>query len=1033
MQNYGPIDDDKDGDDSDDDNDDDDEMDGKSLKVKKIGNSFRNYSPLHIAVTKNRLDIVKLLLANGADVNIKVDNCHSVLNTAVKTENIGLIKLLLEAGADVSHVSFFKVKFKRRSYYSDDIPPIRRYLDDIPIPPKLRGFAPLHVATKRNNLEAVKLLINQGADPNIEVQNNSSPFFMAVLNENCEILEYLLQHGADVNRKEFWGYFRGYPAIYFAIQNNYLDIIKLLISYGAETNDNAQAVYEAIEQKNLGLAKFLIKVGFDVNVSDNESEMSTTAPLTLNTALDGNDLDMIEFLLINGADINCPMTPSVLRLFSYCERYDFLKEHIVRVKVLKSYTGDLENVDLSSSEVEIPYDSSDEKNSRMLNEWLESFETKCKEEILIMQGEMIGTSRVTYYELLKKNIYQLGMYAKNPSIATVLSGNEVEKTFPIYGVIIKNCFEKGVLRKELLDQVEKHLSDILSKLPHSVVIEIFSYLKNDDLKHFIKYLNIMLNFEGINHEIIEKFISSGVDINSPGTYNQNNSYTILHAAIDNNCEIKSIKLILGKNPNINALMQNYGPIDDDKDGDDSDDDNDDDDEMDGKSLKVKKIGNSFRNYSPLHIAVTKNRLDIVKLLLANGADVNIKVDNCHSVLNTAVKTENIGLIKLLLEAGADVNHVSFFKVEPKKQTYYLDNTPIPPKLRGFAPLHVATKRNNLEAVKLLINEGADPNIEAKNNPFALLMAVCDRNYEIVEYLLEHGADVNRKNSFGYYIGYPPLNFAIQRNRLDIVKLLISYGAETKDNGEAIYIAIEKKNFKIAKFLMKLGFDVNVPDRYGNSGPVPLNLALEGFYFEIIELLLINGADLNPPLTPDESIAHIFYYGELNKILKEHIIKVRVLKRHTGKLEIVDLSASEVEIPHDEWEEEEIQKAKVWLESYELQCEEEIKKMQREMIGTSRLSYYELLKKNIYQLETCVKNARIATVLSGDEIRKTFPVYSAILKNCFEKGVLRKELLEQVEKHLSDILSKLPHSVVIEIFSYLKNDDLKRFIKYLKMN
>ncbi|KAH0539866.1 hypothetical protein KQX54_009270 [Cotesia glomerata] len=541
----------------------------------------------------------------------------------------------------------------------------------------------------------------------------------------------------------------------------------------------------------------------------------------------------------------------------------------------------------------------------------------------------------------------------------------------------------------------------------------------------------MLNFDGINHEIIEKLISSGVDINSPGTYNKNNSYTILHAAIDNNCEIKSIKLILGKNPNVNALMQKYGPIDDDKDGDDSDDDDDDNDndnEMDGKW-----IGNSFRNYSPLHIAVTKNRLDIVELLFANDADVNIQVDNCHSVLNTAIKTENIGLIKLLLEAGADVNHISFFKVEPKKQTYYLDNTPIPVKLRGFAPLHVATKRNNLEAVKLLINEGADPNIEAKNNPFALLMAVCDRNYEIVEFLLEHGADVNRKNSFGYYIGYPPLNFAIQRNRLDIVKLLISYGAETKDNGEAIYIAIEKKNFKIAKFLMKLGFDVNVPDRYGNSGPVPLNLALEGFYFEIIELLLINGADLNPPLTPDESIAHIFYYGELNKILKEHIIKVRVLKRHTGKLEIVDLSASEVEIPHDEWEEEEIQKAEVWLESYELQCEEEIQKMQREMIGTSRLSYYEFLKKNIYQLETYVKNASIATVLSGDGIKKAFPIYSAILKNCFEKGVLRKELLEQVEKHLSDILSKLPHSVVIEIFSYLKNDDLKRFIKYLKMN
>jgi len=61
----------------------------------------------------------------------------------------------------------------------------------------------------------------------------------------------------------------------------------------------------------------------------------------------------------------------------------------------------------------------------------------------------------------------------------------------------------------------------------------------------------------------------------------------------------------------------------------------------------------YRNVSALYLAVLNNQLDVVRVLLANKADVNITADNGYTPLMVAAHTGNVEIVKLLLENDAD--------------------------------------------------------------------------------------------------------------------------------------------------------------------------------------------------------------------------------------------------------------------------------------------------------------------------------------------------------------------------------------------
>lgn len=95
-------------------------------------------------------------------------------------------------------------------------------------------------------------------------------------------------------------------------------------------------------------------------------------------------------------------------------------------------------------------------------------------------------------------------------------------------------------------------------------------------------------------------------------------------------------------------------------------------------------------WTPLHKAAFSGRTDITKLLLAAGADPNAELSSGDTPLHCAAYFDRKGVVKLLIEKGVDPNAKG-----------YKDGT----------PLHVAAERAwSPESLRLLIEAGGDPSV-----------------------------------------------------------------------------------------------------------------------------------------------------------------------------------------------------------------------------------------------------------------------------------------------------------------------------------
>jgi len=84
-----------------------------------------------------------------------------------------------------------------------------------------------------------------------------------------------------------------------------------------------------------------------------------------------------------------------------------------------------------------------------------------------------------------------------------------------------------------------------------------------------------------------------------------------------------------------------------------------------------------------------------------------------NALHAAVAKENIELCKLFIENGININST---------------------QTQNVTPLHSAVHRGNLELVKLLITNGADSSLKMDNGDDALIIAKRDQHTEILNFL-----------------------------------------------------------------------------------------------------------------------------------------------------------------------------------------------------------------------------------------------------------------------------------------------------------
>ena len=126
---------------------------------------------------------------------------------------------------------------------------------------------------------------------------------------------------------------------------------------------------------------------------------------------------------------------------------------------------------------------------------------------------------------------------------------------------------------------------------------------------------------------------------------------------------------------------------------------------------------------------------------------------------------------------------------------------------------------------------------------SLSKSISERDYKQIELFLEQGYDVNKGDFFGY-----PLLKAVTIQDMALIIKLLDNGADINiKNGSgqtALYIAVSKGNKSIVRYLLERKADPHILTVYKMS---PFVKAVESVYkndFEIIDIFLENGYDIN---------------------------------------------------------------------------------------------------------------------------------------------------------------------------------------------
>lgn len=253
--------------------------------------------------------------------------------------------------------------------------------------------------------------------------------------------------------------------------------------------------------------------------------------------------------------------------------------------------------------------------------------------------------------------------------------------------------------------------------------------------------------------------------------------------------------------------------------------------------------------TPLHNAAKFGQLEIAQLLLDNGVDVNARTLHSYSVFDTAVAADDFEMVELLLDAGAAGNLCDALRIAS-----FLGNHKIVLRLlkeaadvngleRSRIALKHLMKRRGLETALYLPLGEAPVKAPAHISGSALQCAVMGGNIEMVQLLLDKGANLNARG--GEYCG-DALQCAAERCDLRILQLLLDKGAEVNASpgrfGTALQAAVSNCCTPITLLLLGKGADVNASG--GDYSSPALHCAAIHGDLEMISLLLHEGADID---------------------------------------------------------------------------------------------------------------------------------------------------------------------------------------------
>jgi len=288
------------------------------------------------------------------------------------------------------------------------------------------------------------------------------------------------------------------------------------------------------------------------------------------------------------------------------------------------------------------------------------------------------------------------------------------------------------------------------------------------------------------------------------------------------------------------------------------------------------VSDKITDQTALFYAVENGNREMVRILLAAGADIDARNRVGQTALMHLNDKSNVSIVRDLIAAGADVNARDQRGETPLLEAANSSSLAVIQELithgaravakndLGTTALIRAAENSNAQITVLLLKFGVDVNAQDENNETALLNAARWGSAATVKVLLDARADVNATDDEEK----TALILAANNESPRILKLLIDAGADVNATDEnestALMSAVEEGKVQIVKVLIEAGAIVDARD---DEGRTALMRASEP---ETTLLLLNAGADFT--LKDDEgqtalSLARKNEHHQVVKLLK----------------------------------------------------------------------------------------------------------------------------------------------------------------------
>lgn len=264
---------------------------------------------------------------------------------------------------------------------------------------------------------------------------------------------------------------------------------------------------------------------------------------------------------------------------------------------------------------------------------------------------------------------------------------------------------------------------------------------------------------------------------------------------------------------------------------------------------------------PLHRAATLGNVELARLLIENGAEVN--GTGKENPLLSAAENLHVEMVRLLLEKGADANvtqprphgdiwpmkaatsgmmsHGGLATIPPAEIQkgraiigLLLDHGAKPTKPWWHAEVipaqYCVASIGDLPLLKRMVQQGFDLQaVQDTDHQTILHSAASGGNVEVIRWLLDQGVPVDDES---FHFHWTPLHHAASSGHLEAVQVLVeeagckingSGDVQRMRTGTPLHVAINSGQLEIARFLVQSGADLSLRNE---DQLTPLGLALK---------------------------------------------------------------------------------------------------------------------------------------------------------------------------------------------------------------